>query len=228
MAARGWRLAARAGRRGAVPLSRCTPLEVRSAARAARWPLMTALSMVAGRPVSIQSPARKNPGTAVPVAGRARLAGGQREGGATFANRGAAQQPDAAHAGQRRRQIGVRAGDDRLVAEVGDAVGAAAHQRHAGGLAGRELAPVERPLEGPPRQPDERQLEHRPIEPQVGGDDRRVAHGARSGDRRLQSRRRVAAAGGVERVPWHRGDDRAGLDPFALDLDAARPAMLRR
>src|SRR5687767_9782785 len=41
------------------------------AASAAQWPLMTAPSMVAGRPVSIQSPASSRPGTPVLVAGRA-------------------------------------------------------------------------------------------------------------------------------------------------------------
>ena len=39
--------------------------------RAAAWPLVTAPSIVAGRPVSIQSPARNNPGTAVSVAAAA-------------------------------------------------------------------------------------------------------------------------------------------------------------
>src|SRR5215468_3345642 len=41
-----------------------------SARSAARCPLTTALSIVAGRPVSIQSPARNRPGTAVRVDGR--------------------------------------------------------------------------------------------------------------------------------------------------------------
>src|SRR5262245_15100491 len=40
------------------------------AASAARWPLRTALSIVAGRPVAIQSPARNNPRTGVSVSGR--------------------------------------------------------------------------------------------------------------------------------------------------------------
>src|SRR5262249_28236933 len=40
------------------------------ASAAARWPLRTALSIVAGRPVSIQSPARKKPRTPVSAAGR--------------------------------------------------------------------------------------------------------------------------------------------------------------
>src|SRR6476620_9929797 len=40
------------------------------AALAAQWPLRTALSIVAGNPVSTQSPARSNPLTAVVVAGR--------------------------------------------------------------------------------------------------------------------------------------------------------------
>ena len=38
-------------------------LRCRAAAAAAAWPLTTALSIVAGSPVSIQSPARKKPGT---------------------------------------------------------------------------------------------------------------------------------------------------------------------
>jgi hypothetical protein len=37
---------------------------------AARWPLSTALSIVAGRPVSVQSPARKNWLTGVTAPGR--------------------------------------------------------------------------------------------------------------------------------------------------------------
>src|SRR5688572_10755772 len=41
-----------------------------STASAAQWPLITAPSMVAGRPVSIQSPARSNPGTPILVSGR--------------------------------------------------------------------------------------------------------------------------------------------------------------
>src|SRR5262249_37138734 len=41
-----------------------------SAASAARWPLRTALSIVAGRPVSIQSPARTSPLTPVRTSGR--------------------------------------------------------------------------------------------------------------------------------------------------------------
>ena len=40
------------------------------AARAAQWPEITALSIVAGRPVSIQSPARSNPFTGVSHDGR--------------------------------------------------------------------------------------------------------------------------------------------------------------
>ena len=41
-----------------------------STASAARWPLIAALSIVAGRPVLIQSPARNRPGTEVTVRGR--------------------------------------------------------------------------------------------------------------------------------------------------------------
>src|SRR5205823_3059443 len=37
---------------------------------AARWPLRTALSIVAGRPVSVQSPARKNLSSGVAAPGR--------------------------------------------------------------------------------------------------------------------------------------------------------------
>ena len=44
--------------------------ELASAASPARWPLRTALSIVAGSPVSIQSPARNRPRTGVVVAGR--------------------------------------------------------------------------------------------------------------------------------------------------------------
>ena len=41
------------------------PTRKSTTASAAAWPLTTALSIVAGRPVSIQSPARNSPGTAV-------------------------------------------------------------------------------------------------------------------------------------------------------------------
>src|SRR5262249_4254458 len=52
----------------------------RMTASAARWPAMTALSMVAGRPVSIQSPARTNPLTPVSVFGRAGWPGASEKG----------------------------------------------------------------------------------------------------------------------------------------------------
>src|SRR4029079_13110214 len=47
----------------------------RAASPAAEWPLMTAPSMVAGRSLPIQSPARYSPGMAVRTGGRAGLPG---------------------------------------------------------------------------------------------------------------------------------------------------------
>ena len=161
---------------------------VRARRAAARWPLMTALSIVAGRPVSIQSPARKNPGSAVRGRRARRLAGGQREGGAPLAHRrrraaagrGAApgRAPPPARRAPRRRSPRCR-GRRRWSAPLHTSDTRVASP-------GGEPAPVERPLERPPRQADERRVEHRPIEPQVDGDDRRRgAWPRRSGDRRL-------------------------------------------
>jgi hypothetical protein len=64
VAADGWhrlevRLRGRGGNVRARPgYQRGTPMVPRKTASAARWPLTTALSIVPGRPVSIQSPAR--------------------------------------------------------------------------------------------------------------------------------------------------------------------------
>src|SRR5262245_52265016 len=53
-----------------LPIADCRLVHLSaSAERAAQWPAIAALSIVPGRPVSIQSPARKRPAIGVSVAG---------------------------------------------------------------------------------------------------------------------------------------------------------------
>ena len=160
---------------------------------AARWPLRAALSIVPGRPVSVQSPARTKPGSAVAFAGRGGWPGREREGGAPLADhRG----PHDRRALRRRHRVAQLApGDGRnvLVRQPDNPGRAARDERYrAPGFAirscgcsiprhaGREPVsghpcdrlPIEHPLHVPIGKPEKRRVHHGPVQPQVHRDDR--------------------------------------------------------
>ena len=151
-------------------------LEISSAARC---PARTALSIVAGRPVSIQSPARYRPRNAGFGRRPRRLSGASENvarGSRTTVARSSRAVRDAGSASSSSscaRRI------SSSFVRLEDRRGAARHQRQMRRLAAEHQALVEHPLHRAARQTDERLVEDRPIEPEVDGHDRRRRHRAR-------------------------------------------------
>ncbi len=185
---------------------------------AAAWPLTTAPSIVAGRPVSIQSPARNSPGTPRLGVRARRLAGRHRKRRALLAD------DDGAPNRRRRRPPAARPGPPSAPARSSSsfdrpttALGAARHERQVRGLLAEQQSLVEHPLHRPAGQADERVVRDDAIEPEVHGDDRR---GRRAAARRPRPR---ASGGGAfdehvrERVPWDGADD--GCGSRSVDLE---------
>ena len=109
-------------------------LEISSAARC---PERTALSIVAGRPVSIQSPARYKPRTPVSAAGRGGSSGASENvarGSRTTVARSSRTVRDAGSASS---SSSCASADQLFVGAVEDRRGAARHQRQVGGAIGR-------------------------------------------------------------------------------------------
>ncbi len=114
---------------------------------AASCPDTTADSIVAGRPVSIQSPARKNPSSAVSVARPGWRVGGEREGGAPFANRRGPPQGRGSRGRHGLAQLGERAVDECVVRLGGQRRRAARDQRQMGRAVARRSRPCRTPIE---------------------------------------------------------------------------------
>ena len=174
------------------------------AASAARWPLRTALSIVAGSPVSIQSPARNKPRTDVRVDGRGgwpgaseKVARGSRMTVArSDCGRPHTRQRLAEFAVRRLDQLGVRPAQTRRRRST-PARGATPFRRTRPACrtptasSGREARQTARP--------------YNPIEPHIDRDDRR-GRGATGGIERLLQRPHVAVEGVGQRVPRHGAD----------------------
>ena len=194
-------------------LQPCTSGRVRrrstsaAAASPARWPLTTALSIVAGRPVSIQSPARNRPLTGVTVCGR-RGCPGASENVARFSLTTTARITAAARAAASASALLRRRGRSAPGCSWRRCFGAAGDQRQMRRRLAERLPLVEDPLHRAPREPDERHRGHRAIEPQVDCHNRR----RRSLPWPLQ-RLRHAAGASIERplqcVPRNGTHDRA-------------------
>ena len=190
---------------------------------AARCPLRTAPSIVAGRPVSVQSPARKRPAMRRVGPGPQRLdlgAGGEgREG---VAQHERALDPRLRHRREVAAERPLRGGDELRVRLPRAAVGRAHDE---GQVLGRPLAPVEPPLVEDPLHLARAQAQHGPVhdhavEPHLDGDDRRAGE--------ARERRRRAAARATPRAGATRGRGRGPRRrrrrPARPGPRAARPA----
>ncbi len=188
----------------------CSPVRHARAASAARCPLMTALSIVPGRPVSIQSPASQSPATPVRGRGARRLAGRQRKGRAASRRTAVARTRRAPRArGSASRTspaaIAVSSSFDSAVS----AVAPLDDERQVRRLAAEGHPLVEDPLHRAPGQPHERR---RPL-PRRSYHRLTVTIGieamARRGRQRGRQRgRRRRAEERPQGEPRHRGDDR--------------------
>ena len=143
-----------------------------------RCPLRTALSIVAGRPVSIQSPARNRPAHGRRRAGPRRLPGRERERRARLAD------DRAARAVRGRARDGSASSSSSCARAISSSLRPAQRRRprrstratDATPTSPNDLSLVEHPLHRAPGQADERLVEHRAIEPEVDGHDRRRRH----------------------------------------------------
>ena len=203
-----------------------------------RWPLRTALSIVAGSPVSIQSPARNSPRTGVAVAGRAgwpgaseNVARGSRIDRRAHERR-AARRPAAPRAARRARSAIsslVRRADERARRRSTRATGATPSLAE-------HRALVEHPLHRAAGQPTNGSSMTGAIEPQVDGDDRRRRHApARAIERRLERRRRrrrtarASANHGTAEITAPAGQRlAAGVDRATAPSWHATPSPARR
>ena len=137
------------------------------------WPLTTAPSMVAGRPVSIQSPARNSPGTPVRAERTRRLSRRHRERRPLFAHHDPADQCRGSGGRQSVAYFAHRQLDQLLVASRDNFFRSVRYERQMRRLSAKYPSLIEHPLERPAGQPDQRPFGNDAIEPEVHGHDRR-------------------------------------------------------
>ena len=136
-----------------------------SARKAARWPLRTAPSMVAGQPVSHDAPARNKPGTSVTVAGRnAHGAGNRPERGGLLSRDDRVDETSPACRGEQLPQ-GLQEGAHELGGALRD-VTVRCRERDGHTLAGLDPArgrAVEEELDGRVDAGHQREVRHLPV-----------------------------------------------------------------
>ena len=148
-----------------------------------------------------------------------RLAGRQRKRRVLLADHRAAAQQRVAGAGDRLGDFTRRQRDERVVVETDEIVGPARHQRQVRRALSERLPLVEHPLHRASGKADEGVVHHRPVVPEIDGDDRLGRHPRSGGDRGVHERR-CAGEQLRERKPRHRRDHLFHLDRFTTGLDA--------
>ena len=187
--------------------------------------------MVAGSPVSTQSPASSRPRTGVRVPGRARLPGGQGERRLPL--------PDGRRM-QNARLTSLREAlvdfarshrDQLVVGPPHDVSRPTGDQGQVRPLAPKQPALVERPLEHAPRQPKEHLLQHGPVVPEVDRDNGRtgrwppLGRAARRGRPAQAGRRRQGPSTARRRSPLAREAARRALRLPLPDRPRSLPAL---
>ena len=195
-------------------------------ASAARRPLMAALSIVAGRPVSIQSPARNRPLDARAGRRPRRLARRQRERRAPLAHDRRALHPRRARVGQRLAQLAQRQRDQLVVRHRHHRVGAARHERQVRRARLEQLSACRTPTASPGPAAEKRRLQHRPIEPEVDAHDRRRAASPRPPSKRVDGRRCRRRTAPAARTTARRTTTAPARQPLAARLDVRHAAAV--
>ena len=146
------------------------------------WPLTTAPSIVAGRPVSVQSPASKRPRTGVRVAGRGGWPGASEKVARRSRTTTLRSSRSLAGAGDRGAKLGEGERASASFDSLDHGLRPAGDEREVRRGIPEDLPLVEDPLERPPWQADERTAEQVAIEPEVHGDDGRGRRSLGSAD----------------------------------------------
>ena len=188
--------------------------------------------MVAGSPVSIQSPARSRPRTAVSVDGPRRLAGRERKRRARLADDGRAHETRAAHDRQCLEQLVVRrAQSARRCVSRDDGVAPLDTSDRCDASLAEDRALVEHPLHRAARAGRRTARRHDgAIEPQIHGHDRRRRHAIARAEHDRRERRRYGVEQLAQRKPRHGRDDdvrRPRLAALPTDADRRRRRSTR-
>ena len=194
-----------------------------TSAAAARFPLTTAPSMVAGSPVSVQSPARKRFATsfACPVA--AADQGPAKTSPASPVPRLSESAIDRAQEAATLRPPALRA-PKFLVGHRDDLGSAARDQRQVRGALSERDPLVEHPLHRPPRQSREDFLHDGPVVPEIHCHDRHRRHACGRVEHGLQLAGPRGAEEPAQAEPGHSSDHGARGEPLAAHLDAFHSA----